>query len=98
MNKQDEIKRNSWGGKRPNAGRKKRMEESEVIAKLEPMNELAFSKLAEKIEEGDINAIKIFLAYYLGQPTQRVESKVEGNLSQISVEVVRPVLVDSQSN
>ena len=99
MNNQDETKiKKSWGGKRPNSGRPRRMEENEIISKLSPFEQLAFDKLREKIESGDINALKIYFAYYLGQPAQKVESKIEGNLTSIAVEVVRPQLVDSQDN
>lgn len=82
-------KKKKVGGWRPNSGRPKRMDELAIIGKLAPLEPLVFQKLKEKINEGDINAIKIYLAYYLGQPTQRIESKVEGNLQSISVQIVR---------
>lgn len=77
------------GGYRPGSGRPKKMDELAIIGKLAPLEPLVFQKLKQKIEEGDINAIKIYLAYYLGQPTQRIESKLEGNLQSISVQIVR---------
>lgn len=86
------------GGSRPGAGRKSRMTENEIIQKLDPMQALAFEKLREKIEAGDINALKIYFNYYLGMPAQKVEQNVTGSLSSVSVEVVRPALVDSQEN
>lgn len=96
--KETEEKKKGRGGKRPNSGRKRRMEEKEIIEKLSPFEEIAFTKLRERIEANDIKALQIFFNYYLGQPTQRVESKIEGNLTSIAVEVVRPQLVDSQDN
>ena len=83
------------GGWRPNSGRKRRMEEEEIIRKLAPMETKAFGKLAELIERGDVKALELYLKYYLGIPTQRIESKIEGNLSAISVHVVRPLMSET---
>lgn len=80
----------SWGGKREGGGRKRRMEEEEIIAKLEPMAEAAFNALREKIMEKDMKAIQLFCQYFIGLPTQKIESKIEGQLNQVSVEVVKP--------
>ena len=79
-----------WGGPRPGSGRPKRMEETEIIERLKPMEIKAFKALERKIDEGDIKAIQIYLNYYIGMPTQRVESKIEGQLNQVSIEVVKP--------
>lgn len=86
------------GGWRPNSGRKRRMDEEEIIRKLAPMETKAFGKLAELIERGDVKALELYLKYYLGIPTQRIESKIEGNLSAISVHVVRPMVTETPSN
>jgi hypothetical protein len=102
MDSQDEFKiqenktKGKWGGRRPNSGRPKRMDEEEIIRKLQPMQEEVFSALREKIAEKDMNAIKLYLQYYLGLPTQKIESKIEGQLNQVSVEVVRPELVKEE--
>jgi hypothetical protein len=80
------------GGKRPGAGRKRKMEEYELIEKLSPMADVAFTKLKELIAKGDVKALQIFMSYFVGLPTQKIESKVEGNLNQVSVEVVKPQL------
>jgi hypothetical protein len=92
MDKQEQSKvKNKWGGKRPNqTGRPKRMDEQAIIEKLTPMSDTAFKVLASKIKEGDMNAIKLFMSYFLGMPTQKVESKIEGQLNSVNVEVVRP--------
>lgn len=78
------------GGYRPGSGRPKRMDEQQVIEKLHPMADQAFRTLEAKLREGDLNALKLFMQYYLGLPTQKVESKIEGQLNQVNVEVVRP--------
>jgi hypothetical protein len=80
----------SWGGKREGGGRKSRMQEHEIIEKLQPMAARAFAVLAEKINEGDMKAIQLFVQYYIGLPTQKIESKIEGQLNQVSVEVIKP--------
>lgn len=86
-----------WGGKRPNqTGRPKRMDEQAIIEKLTPMATAAFNVLEKKILEGDMNAIKLYMSYFLGMPTQKVESKIEGQLNQVSIEVVKPQMVKEE--
>ena len=84
------------GGPRPNSGRPKRMDEQAIIEKLTPMSEIAFKVLEQKIREGDMIAIKLYMSYFVGLPTQKIESKIEGQLNQLSVEVVRPELVKEE--
>lgn len=87
----------SWGGKRPNqTGRPKRMDEQAIIEKLTPMAETAFKVLQQKIMDGDMVAIKLYMSYFIGLPTQKIESKIEGQLNQVSVEVVRPELAKEE--
>ena len=87
----------SWGGKRPNqTGRPKRMDELAIIEKLTPMSENAFKVLGEKIKEGDMNAIKLFMSYFIGLPTQKIENKIEGQLNSVKIDVVKPVLVKEE--
>lgn len=90
---QDRQEKKKKGGFRPGSGRKKRLEEEEVIQRLQPMADLAFRVLERKIGEGDPKALQIFMNYYIGLPTQKIESKIEGNLNQVSVEVVKPEAV-----
>jgi hypothetical protein len=90
MEKKAPIIRGKNGGARPGAGRKRRMEEHEIIAKLSPMADIAFKVLKEKIAEGDMKAIQIFCSYFIGLPTQKIENKIEGQLNQVSVEVIKP--------
>ena len=78
------------GGVRPNSGRKRRMEEHEIIERLTPMADIAFKVLREKVADGDMKAIQIFMNYFIGLPTQKIENKIEGTLNSVSVEVVKP--------
>ena len=80
------------GGWRPNSGRKRRMEEEEIIARLEPMAETAFRVLHEKLAQGDARALQLYMQYFIGLPTQKIESKIEGQLNQVQVEVIKPNL------
>ena len=77
-------------GARPGAGRKRKLEEEEIIQRLDPMALDVFAKLHEKIKEGDMKAIQLFCAYYIGLPSQKIESKIEGNLNQIAIEIIKP--------
>jgi hypothetical protein len=95
MNIQNDIKqeeKKKRGGARIGSGRPRRMDEQAIIEKLTPMSEIAFKVLGDKIREGDMNAIKLYMSYFLGMPTQKVESKIEGQLNQVSIEVVKPKL------
>ena len=99
MNSQTDIKpeeKKTRGGARPGSGRPRRMDEQAIIEKLTPMSENAFKVLGEKIKEGDMNAIKLFMSYFLGMPTQKVESKIEGQLNSVKIDVVKPQLVKEE--
>ena len=92
---EDKPKKYGWGGRRPNqTGRPKRLDEAAIIEKLTPMAETAFKVLQQKILEGDMNAIKLYMQYFLGLPTQKIENKIEGQLNTVSVEVVRPQITE----
>jgi len=78
------------GGWRPNSGRKRRMEEEEIIERLEPMAETAFRVLHEKLAQGDARALQLYMQYFIGLPTQKIESKIEGQLNQVQIEVIKP--------
>ena len=84
------IEKRKWGGARANAGRKSKLAEDELMQQLNPMASDFFIKLHERIKEGDIKALQLFAAYYIGLPTQKIESKIEGNLNQIAIEIIKP--------
>jgi len=90
LNRLVNERKDKRGGKREGAGRKRRMEEHEIIAKLEPMADMAFKVLRDKVMQGDMKAIQIYLQYFIGLPTQKIESKIEGQLNQVQVEVIKP--------
>lgn len=80
----------NWGGYRPGGGRPRRMDEQQIIEKLQPMAETAFRILHEKVAQGDMKAIQLYMQYFIGLPTQKIESKIEGQLNQVQIEVVKP--------
>ena len=67
------------GGARENAGRKPKSEELALIARLSPMDDLALKLLNDKLEEGDMSALKMFMEYRWSKPKQEVS--VEGDLN-----------------
>ena len=85
-----EKRKETRGGKRPGAGRKTKASEQEVMERLHPMSKDFYIKLHERIKEGDLKALQLFAAYYIGLPTQKIESKIEGNLNQIAIEIIKP--------
>ena len=93
---QEEDKKKGRGGFRPGSGRPRRMDEAEIIKKLEPMAATAFKVLESKIKDGDMNAIKLYMQYFLGLPTQKVESKIEGQLNSVKIDVVKPQIVKEE--
>jgi len=99
MNIQNDIKteeKKTRGGARPGSGRKRKMEEHEIMEKLSPMAETAFKVLEQKILEGDMVAIKLYMSYFIGLPTQKIESKIEGQLNSVKIDVVKPQLVKEE--
>jgi hypothetical protein len=55
------------GGSRENAGRKPKADEIALIARLSPMDNLALKLLNDKLEEGDMAALKMFMEYQMVQ-------------------------------
>jgi hypothetical protein len=78
------------GGPRPNSGRPKKMTEEQLMEKLWPMSDLAFRVLEKKLGDGNEKALQIYFNYFVGMPTQKIENKIEGNLNQVQIEVVKP--------
>lgn len=86
----DTAKKRKRGGAMPGAGRKPKAEEFKLIEQLKPYNSLALNLLAEKLKAKDMKALQLYMAYFYGAPTQKIENKIEGNLNQINVEVRKP--------
>lgn len=66
------------GGSRENAGRKPKADEIALIARLSPMDNLALKLLNDKLEEGDMAALKMFMEYRWSKPKQEVA--IDGDL------------------
>jgi len=41
-------------------------------------------------------AIKLYMSYFIGLPTQKIESKIEGQLNSVKIDVVKPQLVKEE--
>jgi hypothetical protein len=90
METKQPIIRGKNGGARPGAGRKRRLEEHEIMQRLSPLHDIAIQALSAGLEKHDMKAVDIYFRYAYGLPTQRVESKIEANLNSVSVEVITP--------
>lgn len=66
---------NGHGGARPGAGRKPKSEVLEMIAKMDATKAPAdvWQKLAEQVDKNDVHAIKTWLNYRYGMPTQTMD-------------------------
>lgn len=86
------------GGARPGAGRKKKMEEEELLSKLSPYEDLFFEALEAKLKLKDSRGMELYAKYYFGEPVKKVESKIEGNISGLTVEVINGLKNDETNN
>jgi hypothetical protein len=66
------------GGSRENAGRKPKADEIALIARLSPMDDKALKLLNDKLDEGDMAALKMFMEYRWSKPKQEVA--IDGDL------------------
>lgn len=73
------------GGARVGSGRKPKADEIKLIEKLSPMDDVALDLLKTLISNGDFNALKLFMEYRYGKPTQKVESDSNVNLTGINL-------------
>lgn len=72
------------GGRRPNSGRKPKAEEIKIIEQMDAAKAPAevWEALANRVEKGDVQAMKLWLSYRFGQPKQDVNlSSNEGLIS-----------------
>jgi hypothetical protein len=63
------------GGPRPGAGRKPKVQEIKIIEQMDAIAvpEKIWGALLRKCEEGDTQALKLWLAYRLGLPKQQID-------------------------
>lgn len=67
------VVKGQWGGVRKNqTGRPRKADELRLIEKLTPLEETAHIMLAELVEAGNIQAIKLYFEYMYGKPKQIV--------------------------
>lgn len=94
------AKKNGWGGRRPNSGRKPKAKEMELIEKLDKLidPEDAIISLNKLISKLDIAAIRLYLEYRFGKPKNKVDVTTQGerihnfNLSNLTDEQLEIVL------
>jgi len=85
-----EDKRKNNGGARSNSGRLKK---DDVISLIETMDAISvpkdvWKKLAEKVKDGDTNAIKTWLSYRYGMPKQTVDNNTSVTLNDFNLKEV----------
>lgn len=71
-----DIKKN--GGAREGAGRKPKIDEITLIESMDAVlvPREAWEKLATRVKDGDVNAIKTWLSYRFGMPKQTIEQTI----------------------
>jgi hypothetical protein len=72
--------RKNNGGARAGAGKKPKEDVIKVAEKFRSImsDEVAIKKLAEKVKDGDIKAIELWLAYTNGKPQQNIDHTTNG--------------------
>jgi len=68
------------GGARPGAGRKPKADELKLIERLDNIidGDNAINKLNDLIEDGNFNAIKLYLEYRYGKPKESLDVTSDG--------------------
>lgn len=72
------------GGKRKGAGRKPKADELSMIENMDATKapKKVWEKLAERVDDGDTQAIRAWLSYRYGQPKQTVDHQSsDGSMS-----------------
>lgn len=69
---------NKRGGAREGAGRKSKIDEITLIESMDAVlvPREAWEKLASRVKDGDVNAIKVWLSYRFGMPKQTIEQTI----------------------
>ena len=78
-------RKNNGGHK--TAGRKPKADEIKMIERMDAIlvPDSAWQALADKVKEGDTNAIKVWLSYRYGQPKQSVDHTTKGESMNIPI-------------
>jgi len=84
------MEKKQRGGARENSGRLKK---DDLISLIETMDAIAvpklvWEKLADKVKENDVNAIKTWLAYRYGMPKQTVDNNTNVTVNDFSIKDV----------
>ena len=74
------------GGYRENSGRKKKIEELAIIEKMSPLDDLAFERLKEGIEQNKFQYLKLWFSYRFGRP--REVKEIDLTTRQIDVPTI----------
>jgi hypothetical protein len=74
------TKKENRGGPRPNSGRPPKIQEVKLIEQMDAIAvpEKIWLALLRKCEEGDTQALKLWLAYRLGLPKQQIDITSNG--------------------
>jgi hypothetical protein len=87
-----------WGGARPGSGRPRRKSEEELLERLSPLEPLWYEAMEANLKKRDMKAVELYTKYFFGEPVKRVESKIEGSISGLTVEVINGLKNDEAKN
>lgn len=74
----EDGRKNNRGKVGNKGGRPPKASEIELIERLSPLDDIALESLKMRLQEGDMQAIKLFMEYRYGKPKQDVN--LSGNL------------------
>lgn len=80
------MEKKQKGGFRENSGRKKKIEELAIIEKMSPLDDLAFERLKEGIEQNKFQYLKLWFSYRFGRP--REVKEIDLTTRQIDVPTI----------
>lgn len=77
--------RSKNGGARPNSGRKSKREEVKLAERLEDASDDIIEIMKTMALAGDKDMIKLYMAYYAGNPKVKTENETTMNVSGIEL-------------
>jgi len=83
-----EEKKNGWGGRRPNqTGRPRKDQEQDIINLLDKHidRDVVVLKLLEKIKQGDVKMITLYMNYVYGKPTQTINQTTTLTVNDVDI-------------